>query len=94
MASRLVQAGMRFGSYRFQPGWSGTLLATVFLGVFSALGLWQLDRAEQKTNPNAPRKQRRNGSCAYATMAQPTPTGLRSNVFLDVIASLKVERRN
>ncbi|HMK14466.1 MAG TPA: SURF1 family protein [Burkholderiales bacterium] len=39
---------MRIGSFTFQPGLVITVIALVLIALFVRLGLWQLDRAEQK----------------------------------------------
>ena len=39
---------MRFGKFQFQPGWLATAATVCLLPLFILLGLWQLDRAEQK----------------------------------------------
>jgi len=39
---------MRFGDVKFHPRWGPTLLLVLPIPLFVALGVWQLDRAEQK----------------------------------------------
>lgn len=39
---------MRIGAFEFRPGWLPTLVTAALLPFLVALGLWQLDRAQQK----------------------------------------------
>ena len=39
---------MRIGNYQFKPGLLTTIIALVFLVILVRLGIWQLDRAEEK----------------------------------------------
>ena len=39
---------MLIGNYRFQPGWTVGITSLVFFSAFCALGLWQLQRADEK----------------------------------------------
>jgi surfeit locus 1 family protein len=39
---------MQVGSYAFRPGWVPTLATLVVLTILVSLGVWQLDRAQQK----------------------------------------------
>jgi surfeit locus 1 family protein len=39
---------MRIGNYQFRPGLFTSLVALIFLIILTRLGIWQLDRAEEK----------------------------------------------
>ena len=39
---------VRIGKFQFRPGWATTVGSLLLLPLFTGLGLWQLDRADQK----------------------------------------------
>ncbi len=50
---------MRFGSYQFRPSLIPSLATAIIIPLFISLGLWQLDRAEQKQDLKDKYNQRR-----------------------------------
>jgi surfeit locus 1 family protein len=65
---------MIFGEYRFQFRWVPTLLLALPVPLFAALGLWQMDRAEQK-RVQAETLRQRSEQAPLRLPAQQPPSG-------------------